>query len=318
MRRQRHVSQLEGKEESDGRKEEFLLDLKEGGYPEGYRNRIIDQIEGKMYKEVEEHEKWCLDKKEGKPLYRTGKEREEAKRKEGTARKGEAWYRKGGFTSVLWVPATPEGELLNRIKEKLERTIPPKGTRMKLVQKGGKMSITTVANNNQFNRKHCGRKMCQPCQKGGEEEGSKGQCYKGGIGYLGICDRCPDISKEQGLGEGKEQQALYIGESYRTLFRRSDDHFVAYKKKADKSWMWQHVKEEHQGIIRGDGRNDFKFKVTGKYKEPTVRIADESVRLSREERGLREAVGGTGKLFILNGKDEFYNTKMVNVAFTQL
>jgi hypothetical protein len=42
--------------------------------------------------------------------------------------------------------------------------------------------------------------------------------------------------KKQGLKEGKEQQALYIGESYKTLFRRSHDHFEAYKKKAEKSW----------------------------------------------------------------------------------
>jgi hypothetical protein len=215
-------------------------------------------------------------------------------------------------------PVPPEGELIGKIKKKLEQTISPEGMKMKLVQKGGKMSINTIANSNQFNRGHCGRDKCQPCRKGGKEEGSKGACFKGGIGYVGICERCPEASKEQGKEQGKEQQGIYIGESYRTLYRRSDDHFVAYKKKADKSWMWQHIKDEHNGEIRGDGKGDFRFKVTGSFREPTVRIADECVRLAREERGLRETLGGTGKLFILNGKDEFYNSKFVNVAFTQL
>jgi hypothetical protein len=39
--------------------------------------------------------------------------------------------------------------------------------------------------------------------------------------------------------------------------------------------MWKHIREEHQGIMRGEGRNHFKFKMTQKYKEPTLRIADE-------------------------------------------
>jgi hypothetical protein len=318
MRRQRHISMIEGKEERDRHREEFLLDLKEGGYPEGYRNRIMDQVEGKMAKEIREHIKWEGNKTEGKPIYRTGKEREEVKTKEGKENKGEVWYKKGGFTSVLWVPATPEGELVNRIKKKLDQTIPPEGMKMKIVQKGGKMAINTVASNNQFNRGHCRRDKCQPCEKGGQLEGSKGACYKGGIGYVGICDRCPEVSKEEGKEPGQEQQGIYIGESYRTLYRRSDDHFAAYRKKAEKSWMWQHTKEEHKGEMRGDGKGDYRFQVTGTFKEPTIRIADECVRLAREERGLRETMGGKGKLFILNGKDEFYNSKFVNIAFTQL
>lgn len=119
MRRQRHVSKLEEEIEREKNKEEFLLDMREGGYPERYRNRVMDQIEGKIRKEMENHARWEEDHREGKPMYRTGKERDVMKN-EGNKKNKEGWYKKGGYTSILWIPATPEGELLDRIKLKLE------------------------------------------------------------------------------------------------------------------------------------------------------------------------------------------------------
>jgi hypothetical protein len=319
MRRQRHISRREEESERDRNREEFLLDLRESGYPEGYRHRVMDQVEGKMRKEVEEHEKWREDRKKGRPLYKTGKEREEKKKEGGKgASAKEGWYKQGGYTSVLWVPATPEGELVERLKRKLEKTTAPEGTKMRLVQRGGKLSSRELTSGGKSQKGNCRREKCQPCEEGGEEEGSKGACYKGGIGYSGICSRCPEEDREKGIEEGKERQGLYIGESYRTLFRRTDDHFSAYVKKAEKSWMWQHAVAEHGGEIRGNGRRDYNFKVTGTFRDPTTRIADECVRLYREEKGLREAIGGTGKLMILNEKDEFYSSKIVKVNFVQL
>jgi hypothetical protein len=134
---------------------------------------------------------------------------------------------------------------------------------------------------------------------------------------VGSCTRCPEQDKQRGVEEGYDSQALYLGESYRTLFRRTNDHFVAYNKKTEKSWMWGHVQKEHNGEIRGNGEEDFVFKVTGTFRDPTSRIADECVRIAREERGEHEAMGGKGKVTVLNDKEEFYSSKIVTVNFVQ-
>lgn len=162
-----------------------------------------------------------------------------------------------------------------------------------------------------------GGRYVNPENGGGEEQGSRGSCYKGGIGYAGICIRCPIEDRAKGILEGKERQGIYLGESHRTLFRRSDDHFRAYTKKSEKSWMWEHTVSEHGGEIVGDGRGDYKFKVMGTFRDPTSRIADECVRIGREERGEHETVGNSGYVKVLNGKDKFYPSKLVKVNFVQ-
>jgi hypothetical protein len=238
----------------------------------------------------------------------------------------------------MWVPATPEGNLMEQIRKALERTEPPKGTSMKLVQKGGRKTSSSLVRSNPFPIGHCGRKKCQICEQEGEE-GSGGRCYEGGICYRGSCNRCPkEGSGEEGsrtgtaggqkrtgirwksgeggaIKEGKE--SIYIGESSRTLFRRTEDHFSDYMKKDKDSWMWNHVRKEHLGEIRGNGRKDFHFKRIRKYKEATTRIAGEAVYVAREERGVGDLTK-EGSPNILNSKEEFHKTKDVRIYTTQL
>jgi hypothetical protein len=188
-------------------------------------------------------------------------------------------------------------------------------TKIKLVQRGGVTTASSLVKSNPFGRKNCGRKECINCRQGGEEKGSQGKCYQSGIGYQGSCTRCPEESRSKGLAEPDVKHAFYHGESSKTLFRRTIQHHDAYVKKREKSWMWKHVCEDHDGVIRGDGSEDFVFKVTGTFKEPTVRIADEAVRLARDERGEKDTVEGNVK--ILNDKTEFYTAKDVRVTTTQ-
>jgi hypothetical protein len=214
----------------------------------------------------------------------------------------------------MWIPAIPGGELLININSEIFKTKPPLNTKIKMIPKGGRTTASSLLRANPFPRGSCGRQGCIPCAQGGEE-GSRGRCYESGIGYSGSCNRCPDESKAAGAEEKDVKNSIYHGESSKSFFRRTTQHHNIYVKKKEKSWMWTHVLEDHQGDIRGDGRSDFTFKVTGKFKDPTTRIADEASRVARDHRQERDTV--SGKVFVLITKDEFYPTKGVRVTTTQ-
>jgi hypothetical protein len=319
MRRLRNVSMREGKEEKERHMSEFLLDMREAGYKESYRNGMLDTVVGRKAKEEDEHLRWERKEEGGKPAYRTREERRKEKEEKGEGMEGkESWYKKAGHTSVLWVPATREGKLEKKIREVLEKTNPPKGTKIKVVQKGGKTTSSNLILSNPFPRGNCGRKNCAICkQEGGGEEGSQGMCFRGNIGYVGFCNRCPIEDIESGTEVGQEVNAVYHGESSRTLYRRSLDHFEGYVKRKDRNWMWEHCRDKHRGRINGDGMGDFNFKVMGSFRDATTRIADEAMRVLREEEGRETTFKSDGKVEVLNTKEEFYSTKDVRVRIVQ-
>ena len=78
--------------------------------------------------------------------------------------------------------------------------------------------------------------------------------------------------------------------------------------------MWEHSKDAHSGVV---GPGDYRFLVTGTFRDPTTRITDEAIRLKREEMGKLHTGGGEGPVLILNTKSEFYPAKDVRATFTQ-
>ena len=82
--------------------------------------------------------------------------------------------------------------------------------------------------------------------------------------------------------------------------------------------MWQHTREVHDGQIGEDGGvKDYKFHVTESFKDSFTRQVDESVRLSREERGL-ENTGGDGEYRCLNRKGEYFVARRVQPTFQEM
>ena len=71
-----------------------------------------------------------------KPIYwpRTWREKE---RREEKRNKVRGWYKKGGFDSKMFVPATPGAELKKRVEKEMEGT----GVRVKIVEKPGEKLI---------------------------------------------------------------------------------------------------------------------------------------------------------------------------------
>ena len=169
---------------------------------------------------------------------------------------------------------------------------------------------------NQFPRERCSRVDCQLCfQQDGETR--RVVCDKESVGYEGECTRCPD------------QKYTYIGETSKTAYTRLSQHLAAYRAasaanvpaqpqlvgfgldrpKAAKSWMWEHTRDVHDGIVgQNEGMRDFKVKVVGKYQKCLYRQVDKDVRMQQYE-----ACGGV----LLNSKYEYYMPKSVQPVFRQ-
>ena len=112
------------------------------------------------------------------------------------------------------------------------------------------------------------------------------QCWKEGIVYSASFNRC----YEQQLAQNIDPiNSMYIGESSRTLFTRSNQHIGDYKKASQRpdhdtdndavsSWMWDHA-QVHGGILEAE--TDYNFGVICNYRDPFTRQVAEAVRIQK-------------------------------------
>lgn len=102
------------------------------GYSKGFRYEIV-QSALHAYKMIQ-----TLDQTGVKPMYRPKEWRQNERRKE-KEEKRRSWYRKGNYSSVIFVPATPESSL----KRSLDEDVKKSGLRIRIVEKPG-MSVKRV------------------------------------------------------------------------------------------------------------------------------------------------------------------------------
>ena len=132
---------------------------------------------------------------------------------------------------------------------------------------------------------------------------------------LGQCARCAD-------------KVSYIGETSKPAYTRFKQHFANYRAAAPanlqalpnptlggsvmkpgrdvKSWMWEHARDMHGGVVGGMG--DFNMKVTGKFRKCLERQVSEGIQIT-----MCENEGGT----LLNSKNEYFTPKNVETVFKQ-
>ena len=152
---------------------------------------------------------------------------------------------------------------------------------------------------------------------------AEGSVTQGILGYTATCRRCPEEDELAGVDADNQKGAVYHGESYRTPMGRFEEHIIGYRRKEEGNFLWNHTKDVHGGILRGEGgreeegRADYEFNVTKTFRDPSTRIVDEAIRIKREESRLIKT-GGIGPLTLLNTKEEFYTSKDVRMVFTQL
>ena len=76
-----------------------------------------------------------------------------------------------------------------------------------------------------------------------------------------------------------------------------------------KSWMWEHTRNVHDGEVgENNGMNDYRMKVTGKFRKCLERQVNEGVRIQK-----CEDKGGT----LLNSKKEYFTPRTIQTIFKQ-
>ena len=73
--------------------------------------------------------------------------------------------------------------------------------------------------------------------------------------------------------------------------------------------MWEHTRNVHAGVVgENDGINDYRMKVTGKFKKCLERQVMEGVRIQKCENN-----GET----LLNSKNEYFTPRNIQAVFKQ-
>ena len=214
---------------------------------------------------------------------------------QGSRSQGTTWgrarkERELDIKSVLFVEQSPGGELATKMREVLKGMEQTLGFRVKVAERAGRPIGSMFPLTSLWEGAQCGRELCVTCNQEVEE---MPPCSKKNLVYENICLQCnPGASKGGELETVKEgAPSIYIGETSRSIFERSREHWEGARKWEDKNHMVQHQKIEHGG----EQEPVFAMKVIRFYKTALARQVAEAVRIRRR--------GGEGA--ILNSRGEF-------------
>ena len=210
--------------------------------------------------------------------------------------------------AVMFIPYTPSGGLLGRIREAEDRLHQLTDYRLKLVERSGSKLEDLLTSNNPWRGQDCGRLQCLLCstkQKTGTNINQS--CTKRSLCYEIWCGECQEEEErkidedadERDLSD-KERRSLkekimrygYVGETCRSAFERGLEHLGNYESLADESFMLKHSIDKHENEIMKEGR--YRMKNLKYTKTPFERQIRESVFLQQ-----------FGNDEILNSKSEF-------------
>ena len=226
--------------------EEYVARLQYSGYDQKFRYEIINSAV------MAYHKIQANDSSGIRPMYRPRewkwKEREMEKRD-----KRLMWFRKGGFQSVLFIPATPGSELMKRFRDEINKS----RFKVRLIELSGRSVKSMLQRSNPFEKNTCAREGCAVCSTGG-----RGPCHRMGITYEIRCG-CAD---------------QYDGQTARNAYERGKEHFDALSNK--KGPLWNHCVEKHES----DSEQTFIMNITGQYRRDSMlRQLGEAVRINRDK-----------------------------------
>lgn len=250
----------------------LLIEKLHSGYKHKFRLEVATSAV-KAYKKILE------EVEDGnRPLYRP-KGYETAERKEAKAKKKKEWYTKGGFESVIFVPATPN----STIKKSYEAVMKETTFKMKIVEKSGTQLKRILQVSNPFRKEQCNDvEKCFICKSG-----DKKNCRKNEIKYHINCE--DDICKED----------IYHGETSRNGYTRGEEHLNAYRNHAEGSHMWKHCVQKH-----GGEEKQFKMRIDRTFrKDPLLRQITEAIDIQ-----------DTAEEHRMNSKSEWHLPKVPRVT----
>ena len=217
-----------------------------------------------------------------------------------TARKHKKFQKAGEnikTSTVMFIPSTRNSTLVKALKEaEIEMS---KITRFKVrYQEAGGIQLARLFSTDLGKGQPCGREECQPC--GRQDEENIPNCKQSSILYESSCQICnKDTNRKE---EPSGRLGIYYGETSRSLFERSREHF---KDAADfsegshmiKHWLTSHVEEETCP--------DFKFRIVGSYKDCLTRQVSEAVMIHYS------------KDILLNSKNEYNSNCLTRLTIDE-
>ena len=225
---------------------------------------------------------------DGSPMYRTRDEMVEAKLKKN--RSSSDWWKAPDtiskqFTSVLFVPPTPGGELAKRLKKRETELNFGNKMNIKIIEKGGIKIKNILVKKDPFPALKCNEKNCPFCNESPQIETlEKQKCSAHNVGYRFQCQDC---------------QFTYEGETFRRIAVRAGEHVVKLKNESNQSPLWKHILEHHP---QKGHEVKFTLIVTGSFFDSLTRQADEGLRIQERK----------GKL--MNSKSEFNAPKLQRIG----
>ena len=150
----------------------------------------------------------------------------------------------------------------------------PNSGRIRVVERLGPTVKELVTNPSPWRGEHCGRETCPPCAT------KPGACRAKGVTYSILCGTCKEAGKE----------AVYHGESNRTLLDRSLEHLANLRRREENSVLLRHWKEEHSE----EEVPVFQFHLQGRHRTSTERQLKEALNIQYSKADI-----------LMNAKTEF-------------
>ena len=205
-------------------------------------------------------------------------------------------------TTVLFVDQTKGGILAKKIREQEDRLATLTGFRVKIVENGGSQ-LSQVFPTNPWAGQTCGRDECWTCKQGDK---TPINCFSRNILYESHCSICADERGQERRKDRNEDlkgrklkgSGIYVGESSRSLFERSQEHLADGVGKQKDSHMYKHWAESHP---EENSLPHFKFKLISTYQDCLTRQISEAVRIARREE-------------VLNSKSEFNRCRITRLT----
>ena len=289
----------------------FCLDMFRGGHSEQFRQTVIRRALAKYDDAIQR------DAKGLHPLYRSKKERVEGLKVKGGKPSISDWFKSKGYTNTVTLPATANNELVDRVRRRLEVEESGSSQRTLVLADGGKSISSDLIMSDPFTSECCKRLDCMMCVV----TPSYGKCKKSNVGYSIVCNREPCLTTNANGEPELHVEARYEGETARTIYTRSKQHFKKYtgsEEARDQSFMWQHCKNYHGSEI--GNMSDFKVALTGQHKSPLDRIIDEATRIRELEQKCRDNHTNTqnntaGKIICMNSKSEYSKAEYYSTRY---
>ena len=303
----------------------FAIQMMDSGHKEGFRDIVISRVVAKYTNSLERHQRGI------QPLYRTKEEREAAWRMVGGRPDKSDWFRKSGASAILTVPATEGSKLAEKVRQALAAAPNPTGCSTLVREQPGPSIKQQLVSSNPRPREECGRDLC-PFRMAGEK--CRERCYREGIGYMGRCLRCAEQQRQQGKKEEEIVWQAYQGESSRSVPTRAGEHYCDYQavmrkpppvprrggggeeeeEEASSSWMADHTRSHHGGVISDNPLDDYDFLLIDQNRKPLLRQLEESVRIktAKENGFVMLGRGPRAKKLLVN--KVLLNRKMENFS----